>query len=169
LIFTQESSLRYSLLSVYAPDLRPVRNTSTVTTVNITLDDIQIINLVCFWLILKCNKNLKDIENLIKILISVLLIGEIQFSHKKGNNYDAVQVKNMEIIENGKILVFLLRSRLLSLNNYLSNFIQSMRITWVGKDRAKRRLGIGRAGHARRGDKKRAKHGTSMRRSWRVG
>jgi hypothetical protein len=43
----------------------------------------------------------KDIENLIKILISVLLIGEIQFSHKKGNNYDAVQVKNMEIIENG--------------------------------------------------------------------
>ena len=29
-----------------------------------------------------------------------MLIGEIQFSHKKGNNYDAVQVKNMEIIEN---------------------------------------------------------------------
>ena len=60
------------------------------------------------------NKNLKDIENLIKILISVLLIGEIQFSHIKGNNYDAVQVKNMEIIENGKTLVFLPRSRLLN-------------------------------------------------------
>ena len=37
---------------------------------------------------------------MIKILISVLLIGEIQFVNKKGNNYDAVQVKNMEIIEN---------------------------------------------------------------------
>ena len=37
---------------------------------------------------------------MIKILISVLLIGEIQFANKKGNNYDAVQVKNMEIIEN---------------------------------------------------------------------
>ncbi len=43
-----------------------------------------------------------DIENLIKILVSVLLIGEIQFTQKKGNNNDAVQVKNMDIIETGK-------------------------------------------------------------------
>lgn len=42
----------------------------------------------------------EDIENLLKVLISVLLIGEIQFTQKKGNNNDAVQVKNMEIIEN---------------------------------------------------------------------
>ncbi len=40
-----------------------------------------------------------DIDNLIKILVSVLLIGEIQFTQKKGNNNDAVQVKNMEIIQ----------------------------------------------------------------------
>ena len=43
-----------------------------------------------------------DIDNLIKILVSVILIGDIQFTQKKGNNNDAVQVKNMEIIETGK-------------------------------------------------------------------
>ena len=45
----------------------------------------------------------KDVENMIKVLISILLIGEIQFVQKKGNNNDSVQVKNMEFIENGKI------------------------------------------------------------------
>ena len=40
---------------------------------------------------------------MIKVLISILLIGEIQFVQKKGNNNDSVQVKNMEFIENGKI------------------------------------------------------------------
>lgn len=39
---------------------------------------------------------------MIKILISILLIGEIQFIHKKGDNNDGVQVKNTEFIENGK-------------------------------------------------------------------
>jgi myosin heavy subunit len=40
-----------------------------------------------------------DIDNLIKILVSVILIGDIQFTQKKGNNNDAVQVKNTEIID----------------------------------------------------------------------
>lgn len=43
----------------------------------------------------------KDIENMIKVLISILLIGEIQFVQKKGNNNDGVQVKNSEFIVNG--------------------------------------------------------------------
>lgn len=38
---------------------------------------------------------------MIKILISILLIGEIQFVHKKGTNNDGVQVKNTEFVENG--------------------------------------------------------------------
>lgn len=38
---------------------------------------------------------------MIKILICILLIGEIQFVHKKGTNNDGVQVKNTEFVENG--------------------------------------------------------------------
>lgn len=45
-----------------------------------------------------------DVESLLKILVGVLLIGEIQFTQKKGSNNDAVQVKNTDIIKNGKIL-----------------------------------------------------------------
>lgn len=41
-----------------------------------------------------------DITNLLKILVCILLIGEIRFVQKKGNNNDAVQVANMEIIQN---------------------------------------------------------------------
>ena len=44
----------------------------------------------------------QDVESLLKILASVLLIGEIQFTPKKGNNNDAVQVKNMDVIKHGK-------------------------------------------------------------------
>lgn len=43
---------------------------------------------------------------MIKVLISILLIGEIQFVQKKGNNNDGVQVKNMEFIENGKKIIY---------------------------------------------------------------
>ena len=42
------------------------------------------------------------------MIISILLIGEIQFVQKKGNNSDAVQVKNMEIIENGMFEIYFL-------------------------------------------------------------
>ena len=45
---------------------------------------------------------LKDIQNLIKILISILLIGEIQFAQKKNNNNDAVEIKNPKVIQNGQ-------------------------------------------------------------------
>ena len=42
----------------------------------------------------------QDVENVIRILVSILLIGEIQFVPKKGNNNnDAVQVKNYEVVE----------------------------------------------------------------------
>jgi myosin heavy subunit len=46
-----------------------------------------------------------DIANLTKVLVGILLIGEIQFVQKKGNNNDAVQVKNKEIINNSKIII----------------------------------------------------------------
>jgi myosin heavy subunit len=47
----------------------------------------------------------QDIANMMKILVCILLIGEIQFVQKKGNNNDAVQVKNKEIIHNGNLIV----------------------------------------------------------------
>ena len=45
----------------------------------------------------------KDIDSLIKILISILLIGEIVFVKNKSSNNDAVQIKNPEIVNNGKL------------------------------------------------------------------
>lgn len=43
---SQESQLRQFIMTDYAPDIRPVSNTSTVTFVNISLTNIQIMNLV---------------------------------------------------------------------------------------------------------------------------
>ena len=41
-----ESKLRNQILTNYAPDLRPVQDTNTITYVNITLNNIQVMNLV---------------------------------------------------------------------------------------------------------------------------
>ena len=41
-----ESRLREELMKGYSPDLRPVQNTSTITFVNLTLINIQIIKVV---------------------------------------------------------------------------------------------------------------------------
>lgn len=42
----------------------------------------------------------KDVDSLVKILISILHIGEIVFVKNRSTNNDAVQVKNREIIGN---------------------------------------------------------------------
>lgn len=42
---SDESKLRQTIMTEYAPDIRPVSNTSTVTFVNISLTNIQIMNL----------------------------------------------------------------------------------------------------------------------------
>lgn len=41
-----ENQLRSELMGTYSADLRPVENTSTITYVNLTLTNIQIIKLV---------------------------------------------------------------------------------------------------------------------------
>ena len=43
---SEESRLRMQLMSEYSPDIRPVLNASTVTLVNISLSNIQVINMV---------------------------------------------------------------------------------------------------------------------------
>ena len=59
-----ESRLREELMKGYSPDLRPVQNTSTITFVNLTLINIQIIKVV---------SDLININNYISI-VSILLI-----------------------------------------------------------------------------------------------
>lgn len=61
---------------------------------------------------------------MVKILVSILLIGEIQFVQKKGNNNDAVQVKNMEFIDNGKgQFIWLWFSQKLKINDLILGLV----------------------------------------------
>jgi myosin heavy subunit len=73
-----------------------------------------------------------DIQNLLKILVCVLLIGEIQFVQKKGNNNDAVQVKNMEIIQS---VCELLEMESTELNDALISDVQITRGEEIKRER----------------------------------
>ncbi len=53
---SDESKLRHAVMNGYAPDFRPVLLTNTVTYVNISLSNIQIMNLAIFIYIDFLNK-----------------------------------------------------------------------------------------------------------------
>jgi hypothetical protein len=75
---------------------------------------------------------------MVKILVCVLLIGEIQFVQKKGNNNDAVQVKNSEFIDNGSSLLYAIYVRICIFLMFTCEFSNlSLRTTRARTRRAK--------------------------------